>query len=162
FEEIAKFRAARRIWAKIMKEDFQAQNPKSWKMRFHTQTGGSTLTAQQPDNNIVRVTLQPLSAVLGGTQSLHTNSRDEALLLPSEGWGISGLRRALSLADGSRVADAVDPAGGCYCVESLTDEGGQDIHSYLACLDAISGAVNAVEEGYMQREIQKDAYETQK
>ncbi|HLR01379.1 MAG TPA: methylmalonyl-CoA mutase family protein [Virgibacillus sp.] len=162
FEEIAKFRAARRIWAKIMKEDFQAQNPKSWKMRFHTQTGGSTLTAQQPDNNIVRVTLQALSAVLGGTQSLHTNSRDEALSLPTEESARIALRTQQILANESGVADTVDPLGGSYYVESLTDQVEQDIQSYLDQIDEIGGAVKAVEEGYMQREIQKNAYETQK
>src|SRR5699024_6630711 len=162
FEEIAKFRAARRIWAKIMKEDFQAQNPKSWKMRFHTQTGGSTLTAEQPDNNIVRVTLQALSAVLGGTQSLHTNSRDEALSLPTEESARIALRTQQILANESGVADTVDPLGGSYYVESLTDQVEQDIQSYLDQIDEIGGAVKAVEEGYMQREIQKNAYETQK
>src|SRR5699024_6473549 len=162
FEEIAKFRAARRIWAKIMKEDFQAQNPKSWKMRFHTQTGGSTLTAQQPDNNIVRVTLQALSAVLGGTQSLHTNSRDEALSLPTEESARIALRTQQILANESGVADTVDPLGGSYYVESLTDQVEQDIQSYLDQIDEIGGAVKAVEEGYMQREIQQNAYETQK
>lgn len=162
FEEIAKFRAARRIWAKIMKEDFQAQSPKSWKMRFHTQTGGSTLTAQQPDNNIVRVTLQALAAVMGGTQSLHTNSRDEALSLPTEESARIALRTQQILAHESGVADTVDPLGGSYFVESLTDQMELDIQSYLHQINDIGGAVKAVEEGYMQREIQKNAYETQK
>src|SRR5699024_10354055 len=116
FEEIAKFRAARRIWAKLMKEKYKAQNPKSWKLRFHTQTGGSTLTAQQPDNNIVRVTLQALAAVMGGTQSLHTNSRDEALSLPTEESARIALRTQQIIAHESGVADTVDPLGGSYFV----------------------------------------------
>src|SRR5699024_11115140 len=122
FEEIAKFRAARRIWAKLMKEKYKAQNPKSWKLRFHTQTGGSTLTAQQPDNNIVRVTLQPLAAVMVGTQSLHTNSRDEALSLPTEESARIALRTQQIIAHESGVADTVDPLGGSYFVEELTDK----------------------------------------
>src|SRR5699024_7137440 len=122
FEEIAKFRASRRIWAKIMKENYMAKDPKSWKMRFHTQTGGSTLTAQQPDNNIVRVTLQALAAVMGGTQSLHTNSRDEALSLPTEESARIALRTQQIIANESGVADTVDPLGGSYYVEELTDK----------------------------------------
>ncbi|WP_100010721.1 acyl-CoA mutase large subunit family protein [Lentibacillus sediminis] len=162
FEEIAKFRAARRIWAKIMKEHYQAENPKSWKLRFHTQTGGSTLTAQQPDNNIVRVTLQALAAVMGGTQSLHTNSRDEALSLPTEDSARIALRTQQILAHESGVADTVDPMGGSYYVEELTDRMEKEVNSYLELIKEIGGAVQAVEEGYMQREIHQNAYETQK
>lgn len=162
FEEIAKFRAARRVWAHIMKEIYEAKDPRSWKMRFHTQTGGSTLTAQQPDNNIVRVTLQALAAVLGGTQSLHTNSRDEALSLPTEESARIALRTQQIIAHESGVADTVDPLGGSYYVESLTDRIEREIHSYLERIEEMGGAVRAVEEGFMQREIQQNAYETQK
>ena len=160
FEEIAKFRAARRIWAKIMKEHYQAKNPKSWKLRFHTQTGGSTLTAQQPDNNIVRVTLQALAAVMGGTQSLHTNSRDEALSLPTEESARIALRTQQIIAEESGVADTVDPLGGSHYVEALTDEMEEKI--YVDRIKEYGGAVQAIEEGYMQREIHQNAYETQK
>jgi methylmalonyl-CoA mutase N-terminal domain/subunit len=162
FEEVAKFRAARRMWSKIMKETFDAKNPKSWQLRFHTQTGGSTLTAQQPDNNIVRVTVQALSAVLGGTQSLHTNSRDEALALPTEESARIALRTQQILANESGVADTVDPLAGSYFVESLTDELETEANKYLAKIDELGGAVSAVEQGYMQREIHHTAYETQK
>ncbi|SEQ21232.1 methylmalonyl-CoA mutase [Virgibacillus subterraneus] len=162
FEEAAKFRAARRIWAKIMKEHYQAKDPKSWKMRFHTQTGGSTLTAQQPDNNIVRVTMQALAAVLGGTQSLHTNSRDEALSLPTEESARIALRTQQIIANESGVADTVDPLAGSYYVEELTDQIEKDVEAYLDRIRDIGGAVQAVEEGFMQREIQQKAYETQK
>ncbi|WP_047985385.1 acyl-CoA mutase large subunit family protein [Ornithinibacillus californiensis] len=162
FEEIAKFRAARRVWARIMKEHYQAKNPKSWKLRFHTQTGGSTLTAQQPDNNIVRVTLQALAAVLGGTQSLHTNSRDEALALPTEESARIALRTQQIIAHESGVADTVDPLGGSYYVEELTDKIESEIEGYLNQIRDIGGAVAAIEEGYMQREIHRTAYETQK
>ncbi|WP_174613747.1 acyl-CoA mutase large subunit family protein [Virgibacillus ihumii] len=162
FEEAAKFRAARRIWAKIMKEKYKAENPKSWKMRFHTQTGGSTLTAQQPDNNIVRVTMQALAAVLGGTQSLHTNSRDEALSLPTEDSARIALRTQQIIANESGAADTVDPLGGSYYVEELTDRIEQEVETYLERISELGGAVQAVEEGYMQREIHHNAYETQK
>ena len=162
FEEIAKFRAARRIWAKIMKEHYKAKNPRSWKLRFHTQTGGSTLTAQQPDNNIVRVTLQALAAVLGGTQSLHTNSRDEALALPTEESARIALRTQQIIAHESGVADTVDPLGGSYYVEALTDEIEAKVMDYLERIKEYGGAVQAIEEGFMQREIQQNAYETQK
>lgn len=162
FEEVAKFRAARRIWAKLMKEQYKAKDPKSWKMRFHTQTGGSTLTAQQPDNNIVRVTLQALAAVMGGTQSLHTNSRDEALSLPTEDSARIALRTQQIIAHESGVADTIDPLGGSYYVEQLTDKLEAEINSYLERIKEIGGAVQAVEEGYMQREIHQNAYETQK
>lgn len=162
FEEIAKFRAARRIWAKLMKEHYKAKNPKSWTLRFHTQTGGSTLTAQQPDNNVVRVTLQALAAVMGGTQSLHTNSRDEALSLPTEESARIALRTQQIIAHESGVADTVDPLGGSYFVEELTDKIEKEIEAYLDRIEEIGGAVQAVEEGFMQREIQHKAYETQK
>ncbi|ALX48025.1 acyl-CoA mutase large subunit family protein [Lentibacillus amyloliquefaciens] len=161
-EEVAKFRAARRIWSKVMKEHYQAKNPKSWKLRFHTQTGGSTLTAQQPDNNVVRVTMQALAAVLGGTQSLHTNSRDEALSLPTEESARIALRTQQIIAHESGVADTADPLGGSYYVESLTDQIEEEVNKYLDQINEIGGAVKAVEEGYMQREIQRTAYETQK
>ncbi|MDQ0350933.1 methylmalonyl-CoA mutase N-terminal domain/subunit [Alkalibacillus filiformis] len=162
FEEAAKFRAARRIWAKMMKEKYKAQNEKSWRLRFHTQTGGSTLTAQQPDNNIVRVALQALSAVLGGTQSLHTNSRDEALALPTEESARIALRTQQIIAHESGVADTVDPLAGSYYVEQMTDEIEKEVMAYIDRIEEMGGAVQAVEEGYMQREIHQAAYETQK
>lgn len=162
FEEIAKFRAARRIWAKIMKEKYKAKNERSWKLRFHTQTGGSTLTAQQPDNNIVRVTLQALAAVLGGTQSLHTNSRDEALSLPTEESARIALRTQQIIANESGVADTVDPLGGSYYIEQLTDKIEEEVNKYLEKIKELGGAVQAIEEGYMQREIHFNAYEIQK
>ncbi len=161
FEEIAKFRAARRIWAKLMRERFQAKKEKSWQLRFHTQTGGSTLTAQQPDNNIVRVTLQALAAVLGGTQSLHTNSRDEALALPTEESARIALRTQQIIAYESGVADTVDPLAGSYYVEYLTDQIEEQVWQYLEKIDAMGGAVAAVEQGYIQQEIRRSAYETQ-
>ncbi|HEU4964038.1 MAG TPA: methylmalonyl-CoA mutase family protein [Bacilli bacterium] len=160
-EEVAKFRAARRIWSRVMKERFHAQNPKSMQLRFHTQTGGSTLTAQQPDNNIVRVTLQALAAVLGGTQSLHTNSRDEALALPTEESARIALRTQQVIAYESGVADTVDPLAGSYYVESLTDEIERQAMEYINKVDEMGGAVKAIEQGYMQREIQAAAYQTQ-
>ncbi|MBB6455355.1 methylmalonyl-CoA mutase N-terminal domain/subunit [Salirhabdus euzebyi] len=162
FEEIAKFRAARRIWAKIMKEHYGAKSEKSWKLRFHTQTGGSTLTAQQPDNNIVRVTMQALAAVLGGTQSLHTNSRDEALALPTEESARIALRTQQIIAHESGVADTIDPLGGSYYIEQLTDEMEAEVEKYLEKIKDLGGAVQAVEDGYMQREIHQAAYEAQK
>jgi methylmalonyl-CoA mutase, N-terminal domain len=162
FEEVAKFRAARRMWAKLMREHYGAKNPKSWQLRFHTQTGGSTLTAQQPDNNIVRVTTQALSAVLGGTQSLHTNSRDEALALPTEDSARIALRTQQILAHETGVADTVDPLAGSYYVEHLTDELERKANEYLDKIKQMGGAVSAVEQGYMQREIHHTAYETQK
>ncbi len=162
FEEVAKFRAARRIWARIMKERFGAQKEKSLQLRFHTQTGGSTLTAQQPDNNIVRVTIQALSAVLGGTQSLHTNSRDEALALPTEDSARIALRTQQIIAYESGVTHTVDPLGGSYYVEALTDQMEQEVEKYLAKIEELGGAVTAVEQGYMQREIHHAAYEMQK
>jgi methylmalonyl-CoA mutase N-terminal domain/subunit len=162
FEEAAKFRAARRMWAKLMKEQYGAKNPKSWQLRFHTQTGGSTLTAQQPDNNIVRVTTQALSAVLGGTQSLHTNSRDEALALPTEESARIALRTQQILAHETGVADTVDPLAGSYYVENLTDELERKANEYIDKIKQMGGAVSAVEQGYMQREIHHTSYETQK
>ena len=159
---MGKFRAARRLWARIMRQRFGAKNPDSWKLRFHTQTGGSTLTAQQPDNNIVRVTLQALAAVLGGTQSLHTNSRDEALALPTEKSVEIALRTQQILAYESGVADTVDPLAGSYYVEWLTDEIERRAEEYIARIDELGGALAAVEEGYIQREIQDAAYRTQR
>lgn len=161
FEEVAKFRAARRMWAKIMKERFGAKKEKSWQLRFHTQTGGSTLTAQQPDNNIVRVALQALSAVLGGTQSLHTNSRDEALALPTEDSARIALRTQQIIAHEAGVTHTVDPLGGSYYVEALTDALEKEALLYLNKIEEIGGAVEAVEQGYMQREIHKAAYDMQ-
>ncbi|MFV9510761.1 acyl-CoA mutase large subunit family protein [Tepidibacillus sp. LV47] len=162
FEEIAKFRAARRIWAKIMKERFHAQNPKSIQLRFHTQTAGSTLTAQQPDNNIVRVALQALAAVLGGTQSLHTNSRDEALALPTELSARIALRTQQIIAYETGVTDTVDPLGGSYYIEALTDSIEKEVWTYLEKIDELGGAVAAIEQGYIQREIHKAAYDYQR
>ncbi len=161
-EEVAKFRAARRLWAKIMRERFGATDPKSWRLRFHTQTGGSTLTAQQPENNIVRVTMQALAAVLGGTQSLHTNGMDEALALPSEKAVEIALRTQQIIAHESGAADTVDPLGGSYYVEALTDEIEQRAKSYIDKIDEMGGALAAVEEGFIQREIQEAAYQTQR
>ncbi len=157
-EEVAKFRAARRLWARIMRERFAAQNPKSWQLRFHTQTAGSTLTAQQPENNIARVTLQALAAVLGGTQSLHTNSKDEALALPSEAAVEIALRTQQIIAYESGVADTVDPLAGSYYVEYLTDEIERRAVEYIERIDALGGARAAIEAGYIQGEIQDAAY----
>ena len=162
FEEAAKFRAARRMWARIMKERFAAQNPRSWMMRFHTQTAGCTLTAQQPESNVVRVTLQALAAVLGGTQSLHTNSRDEALSLPSEDSVRIALRTQQIIAHESGVADTVDPLAGSYFVEYLTDEIETRAQEYIDKIDAMGGALAAIESGYIQREIQESAYRWQR
>lgn len=161
-EEVAKFRAARRLWARICRERFHASNPRSWAFRFHAQTGGSTLTAQQPDVNIVRVTLQALAAVLGGTQSLHTNSRDEALALPTESSALIALRTQQIIARESGVPSTVDPLGGAYAVEKLTDEVEQGAREYLDRIDALGGAPRAIETGYVQREIQQAAYEYQR
>ncbi len=159
-EEIAKFRAARRLWARIMRERFGAKDPKSWQLRFHTQTAGSTLTAQQPENNVVRVTLQALAAVLGGTQSLHTNSRDEALALPSEAAVQVALRTQQIIAYESGVADTVDPLAGSYAIEQLTDEIERRALHYIERIDAMGGATKAIEAGYIQNEIQDAAYAT--
>jgi len=160
-EEVAKFRAARRLWAKIMKDRFNAGS-KSQVLRFHTQTAGSTLTAQQPDNNIVRVAIQTLAAVLGGTQSLHTNSRDEALSLPAEDSVRIALRTQQIVAYESGVADTVDPLAGSYAVEHLTDLIEEKAAAYIAQIDELGGMVEAIESGYVQREIQKSSYQVQK
>jgi methylmalonyl-CoA mutase N-terminal domain/subunit len=161
-EEVAKFRAARRMWARIMRERFKAQKPSSWQLRFHTQTAGSTLTAQQPENNVVRVTLQALSAVLGGTQSLHTNSMDEALWLPTEKSVRVALRTQQIIAYESGVADSIDPLAGSYLIEHLTDEIEQGATEYIAKIDEMGGALTSIERGYMQNEIQNAAYAAQK
>ena len=162
FEEVAKFRAARRIWAKIMKERFGAKDPKSQMLRFHTQTAGCTLTAQQPDNNITRVTIQALSAVLGGTQSLHTNSRDEALALPAEDSVRIALRTQQVIAYESGVADSIDPLAGSFLVESLTDQIEKAALEYIDKIDQLGGAVEAISRGFQQKEIQDSAYAYQK
>lgn len=161
-EEVAKFRAARRIWARLMRERFGSKNERSQMLRFHTQTGGSTLTAQQPENNIVRTTIQALAAVLGGTQSLHTNSMDEALALPSEKAVRIALRTQQITAYESGVADTVDPLGGSYVVEYLTDQLEGQVMSALKKIDAMGGALAAIENGYAQREIQESAYRYQR
>ncbi len=160
-EEVAKFRAARRLWAKIMRERFGAKNPKSWMLRFHTQTGGSTLTAQQPEVNVARVTMQALAAVLGGTQSLHTNGMDEALQLPTENAARVALRTQQVIAYESGVADTVDPLAGSYAVESLTDEIEKRAEIYLKQIDDMGGALAAIERGFIQNEIQEAAYRYQ-
>jgi methylmalonyl-CoA mutase N-terminal domain/subunit len=161
-EEVAKFRAARRLWARLMRDRFGARDPRCWRLRFHTQTAGSTLTAQQPLNNVVRVTLQALAAVLGGTQSLHTNSMDEALGLPTQEAVQVALRTQQLLAYESGVANTVDPLAGAYYLEYLTDEIERRVQAYLDAIDAMGGALAAVEAGYMQREIQEAAYQTQR
>ncbi len=160
-EEVAKFRAARRLWARIMRDRFGAKDPRSQMLRFHTQTGGATLTAQQPDNNIVRTTLQALAAVLGGTQSLHTNSKDEALALPSEHAVQIALRTQQVIAYESGVADTIDPLAGSYYVEKMTDDIEQRAMALIEKIDALGGAMNAIEQGFQQREIQEAAYRLQ-
>ncbi|MFW9975197.1 MAG: methylmalonyl-CoA mutase [Candidatus Thorarchaeota archaeon] len=161
-EEIAKFRAARRLWARIMRERFKAKEDDSCKMRFHTQTAGCTLTAQQPDNNVVRVTLQALQAVLGGTQSLHTNSRDEALSLPTEESVQIALRTQQIIAYESGVCETIDPLAGSYYVESLTNEIERKAVEYIKKIDEMGGAPVAIEKGFIQREIHDAAYQFQK
>jgi methylmalonyl-CoA mutase N-terminal domain/subunit len=161
-EEVAKFRAARRMWAHLMRNHFHAKNPRSWMLRFHTQTAGSTLTAQQPENNIVRTALQALSAVLGGTQSLHTNSFDEALALPTEQAARTALRTQQIIAYESGVPQTIDPLAGSYYVESLTNEIEARAQSYLDKIDAMGGMLKAIERGYVQQEIQNAAYEFQR
>ncbi|KAA0891706.1 acyl-CoA mutase large subunit family protein [Oryzomonas rubra] len=161
-EEVAKFRAARRIWGRIMKERFGAKDPKSQMLRFHTQTAGCTLTAQQPDNNIMRVTIQALAAVLGGTQSLHTNSRDEALALPTEDSVRIALRTQQVIAYESGVADSIDPLAGSFLVESLTDQVEKAAMEYIEKIDKLGGAVEAISRGFQQKEIQDSAYAYQK
>ena len=161
-EEIAKFRAARRLWAKIMRERFGAENPRSWLLRFHTQTSGSTLTAQQPNNNVVRVAFQALASVLGGTQSLHTNSFDEAYALPSEEAVRIALRTQQIVAYESGVADTVDPLAGSYYIEYLTNRIEEEAMKYIDRIDSMGGAVATIEKGYIQREIVESAYRYQK
>ena len=160
-EEVAKFRAARRMWAHIMKERFHAKDPRSMMLRFHTQTAGSTLTAQQPDNNIVRTAYQALAAVLGGTQSLHTNSKDEALSLPTEESARVALRTQQILGYETGVADTVDPLAGSYYIESLTDDIEKRAWAYIEQIDALGGSVHAIERGFMQAEIEQAAYDAQ-
>jgi methylmalonyl-CoA mutase N-terminal domain/subunit len=162
FEEVAKFRAARRIWAKMMREELGAKDPKSWMLRFHGQTAGSTLTAQEPLNNVVRTTIEALAAVLGGAQSLHTNSFDEALALPSEGAARLALRTQQVIAEESGVADVVDPLGGSPLVEGLTDEIERRVREYLDRIDEMGGALAAIEKGFQQREIEEAAYRAQR
>jgi len=157
-EEIAKFRAARKLWAKIMRERFGAKNAESMRLKFHTQTGGSTLTAQQPENNTVRVALQALAAVLGGTQSLHTNSKDEALALPTQQAVQVALRTQQIIAYETGVADSVDPLAGSYLIESLTNEIFQRAEAYIQQIDELGGAMPAIEQGFIQNEIQDAAY----
>jgi methylmalonyl-CoA mutase N-terminal domain/subunit len=162
FEEIAKFRAARRIWARIMKERFGAKNPRSWLLRTHAQTAGVSLMAQQPMNNVVRTTLQALAAVLGGTQSLHTNSFDETYALPTEEAATLALRTQQVIAEESGVAQVSDPLGGSYFVERLTDQMEEAAMAYIDKIDGIGGIVRAVEDGYPQREIANSAYQFQR
>jgi methylmalonyl-CoA mutase, N-terminal domain len=160
-EEVAKFRAARRMWAKIMRDQFKAKNPRSWMLRFHTQTAGSTLTAQQPENNIVRTAIQAMAAVLGGTQSLHTNSFDEALALPTEQSARIALRTQQIIAYESGAPQTIDPLAGSYYIESLTNEIEKRASDYLDKIEAMGGMLKAIERGYVQQEIQKAAYEYQ-
>jgi methylmalonyl-CoA mutase N-terminal domain/subunit len=162
FEEIAKYRAARRMWARIMKERFHAKDPRSWKMRFHTQTAGCSLSAQQPINNVVRVTIQALSAVLGGTQSLHTNSMDETLALPSEQAVTVALRTQQIIAGESGVANTIDPLGGSFFVESLTDDMERKATEHIEKIDEMGGIIEAIHKGYPQKEISKAAYHYQR
>ncbi|HUQ50018.1 MAG TPA: methylmalonyl-CoA mutase family protein [Terriglobales bacterium] len=161
-EEVSKFRAARRMWARIMREHFKAKNPRSWMLRFHTQTAGSTLTAQQPEVNIVRTAIQAMSAVLGGTQSLHTNSFDEALGLPTEEAARIALRTQQIIGYESGVAHTVDPFAGSYFIESMTSQIESQANEYLAKVDSLGGMLKAIERGYVQQEIQNAAYECQK
>ncbi len=161
-EEIAKFRAARRMWARIMREEFGAKNPRSWMLRFHAQTAGSTLTAQQPENNIVRTAVEAMAAILGGTQSLHTNGFDEALALPTEEAARTALRTQQILAYESGVAQTVDPVAGSYAIEALTDEIENRANRYLEKIAAMGGMLRAIERGYVQQEIQNAAYEYQR
>jgi methylmalonyl-CoA mutase, N-terminal domain len=161
-EEVSKFRAARRMWARIMREEFGAKNPRSWMLRFHTQTAGSTLTAQQPENNIVRTAVEAMAAVLGGTQSLHTNGYDEALALPTEEAARTALRTQQILAYESGVAQSVDPFAGSYCIEAFTDEIERRASAYLEKVSAMGGMLRAIEQGFVQQEIQNAAYEFQR
>ena len=160
-EEVAKFRAARRMWARIMREHFKAKNPRSWMLRFHTQTAGSTLTAQQPENNIVRTAIQAMAAVLGGTQSLHTNSYDEALALPTEQAARIALRTQQIIAYESGAPQAIDPLAGSYYLETLTNEIEERAAEYLGKIEVFGGMLKAIEHGFVQQEIQDTAYEYQ-
>jgi len=162
FEEVAKYRAARRMWAKIMRERFSAKNDRSCMMRFHTQTAGVTLTAQQPDNNVIRTTVQALAAVLGGTQSLHVNSKDEALALPTEESVQISLRTQQILAHESGVSESVDPLAGSYYVEHLTDQLEKEAFKYIRLMDDMGGAVEALKEGFQIEEIHNSAYQYQR
>ncbi len=162
FEELAKYRAARRIWSRVMRDKFKAKNPRSWMLRFHTQTAGCSLTAQQPENNIVRTTVQALAAVLGGTQSLHTNSMDEALALPSAKAVTIALRTQQVLAEESGVANTIDPLAGSYFVEALTDEMEQGAQDYFDKIETLGGVIPAIEKGFFQREIADAAYRYQR
>jgi methylmalonyl-CoA mutase N-terminal domain/subunit len=159
FEEVAKFRAARRIWAKIMREQFGAKSPKSQTLRFHVQTAGSSLTLQQPDNNIVRTTLEALAAALGGCQSLHTNSKDEAIALPTEASALTALRTQQIIAFETGITNVADPMGGSYYIENLTNKIELEVEEYLRRIEEMGGAIKAVESGYIQKEIQDSAYE---
>jgi methylmalonyl-CoA mutase N-terminal domain/subunit len=161
FEEIAKFRAGRRLWARLMRERYNAQDPRSWMMRCHAQTAGVSLTAQQPENNIVRTTIQALAAALGGTNSLHTNSLDEALALPTEKAALIALRTQQIIAGESGAANTVDPLGGSYFIEALTDETEQAAMTYLERIDALGGVLTCIQNGFFQREIAESAYRYQ-
>jgi methylmalonyl-CoA mutase N-terminal domain/subunit len=161
-EEVAKFRAARRLWAKIMRDRFHARDPRSLLLRFHAQTAGSSLTAQQPENNIVRVAIQALAAVLGGCQSLHTNSMDEALALPTEESALIALRTQQIIANETGVANAIDPVAGSYAIEALTNQIEERAQEYLAKIDAMGGMIKAIESGFVQSEIQRAAYDFQR
>jgi methylmalonyl-CoA mutase, N-terminal domain len=161
-EEIAKFRAARRIWARIARDRFGAKNPRTWMLRFHAQTAGSSLTAQQPDNNVVRVAIQALAAVLGGAQSVHTNSKDEALSIPTADAARLALRTQQIIAHESGVANTVDPVGGSYAIEALTDEVEKRTTEYLAKIDSLGGMLPAIESGWVQSQIQEAAYQYQR
>ena len=161
-EEISKFRAARRMWARILRDRFGSKSPKSWPLKFHAQTAGATLTAQQPKNNVVRVAIQCLAAVLGGAQSIHTNSLDEALALPTEESVRVALRTQQIIADETGVANTVDPVGGSYAIEAMTDELERRANEYLERIDKMGGAVSAIEQGFMQREIENAAYDYQR
>jgi len=161
-EEISKFRAARRIWAKIARERFGAKNPKSWMLRFHAQTAGSSLTAQQPDNNVVRVAIQALAAVLGGAQSLHTNSKDEALAIPTEEAARLALRTQQIIAYESGATNTVDPVGGSYAIETLTEEMEAQVGQLLEKIDGFGGMLPAIESGWVQSQIQEAAYRYQR
>ncbi len=161
-EEVAKFRAARRLWARIMRDRFHARDPRSLLLRFHAQTAGSSLTAQQPENNIVRVAIQALAAVLGGCQSLHTNSMDEALALPTEESALIALRTQQIIANETGVANAIDPVAGSYAIEALTNQIEERAQDYLAKIDAMGGMIKAIESGFVQSEIQRAAYDFQR